>query len=135
MRRLERKSNENVNAESELVSLRIWSKVSDDAYARQQSMLLAERQWLTEEKERISAKLAQLKKRSLSLAGLEELRRQMADKLDSKEFADRRRVLEMLGTRVIVTTEGAIEIEFLIGDRKPMNECAITTSNPLNACP
>jgi len=51
------------------------------------------------------------------------------------ESADRRFVLEALGTRVIVTTEGAIEIEFLIGDRKPMNECAIATSNPLNACP
>jgi hypothetical protein len=130
MRRLERKSNENVNAESELVSLRIRGKVSDDAYARQQSLLLAERQWVAEEKERISANLAQLKHRSLSLAGLEELKKQMADKLNSREFTDRRFVLEALGTRVIVTTEGAIEIEFLIGDRKLLNECAIATSNP-----
>ena len=115
--------------------MRIRGKVSDDAYARQQSLLLAERQWVTEEKERISVKLAQLRQRSLSLAGLEELRKQMADKLNSREFADRRFVLEALDTRVIVTTEGAIEIEFLIGDRKPVNECAIATSNPLNACP
>ncbi|MCX7912774.1 MAG: hypothetical protein N2506_07450 [Dehalococcoidales bacterium] len=134
LRRLERKFSENINAESELVSLRIRGKVSDDVYARQQSMLLAERQWIAEEKERVSSKLAQLRKKSSSLASLEELRKQLADKLDSKDFADRRRVLEMLNTRVIVTTEGAIEIEFLVSDGKP-DERGIATSNPRAACP
>jgi len=134
MRRLDRKSNENINAESELVSLRIRGKVSDDAYERQQNLLLAEKQWIAEERQRNSAKLAHLRQQSVLLVGLEELRKQMAGKLNSREFADRRFILEALGTRVIITSEGAIEIEFLLGDRK-LNKDAIVTNLPLNACP
>jgi len=79
-------------------------------------------------------KLDQLRKQSVSLVGLEQLRRQMAEKLNSTDFADRRFILEALGTRVIVTTEGALEVEFTIGDRKD-KDGAIVLNSPLNACP
>jgi hypothetical protein len=133
LRRLDRKSNENINVESELVSLRIRGKISDEAYERQQGLLLAERKWISEERKRIQEKLADLKQRSISLVGLEQLRQQMEEKLASTAFADRRLVLEALGTKVIVTTHGAIEIEFAIPTDKTRD--AIALSVPLNACP
>ena len=132
-KRLDRKSNENVNAESELVSLRIRGKVSDEAYERQMTLLLAERKWISEERERINQRLADLKQQAISLVGLDQLRQQMAERLFSDAFADRRFILETLNTRVIVTTEGAIEIEFTIGGDK--NGGGIVLSSPLNACP
>jgi len=132
-RRLDHKWNENSNAESELVGLRIRSKVSDEAYDRQQSLLTAERQWIAEEGERIREQLGRLKEESVSLVSLERLRGQLEQKLASTEFADRRFILEALGTKVFVTTNGSVEIEFAIPTEK--SKSAIALSNPLNACP
>ncbi|MBI4283437.1 MAG: recombinase family protein [Chloroflexi bacterium] len=134
MRRLDRKSNENINAESELVNLRIRSKVSDEAYERQMVMILAERKWISEERQRIQQKLTDLKQKAVSLAGLEQLREQMADKVLSDSFDDRRFILEALNTRVIVTTDGRTEVEFTIGDKKHSGG-NIVLSSPLSACP
>ena len=133
LKRLDRKSNENINAESELVNLRIHGKVSDEAYDLQMVLLLAERRWASEERERITQRLADLRKKSVSLVSLDQLRQQMADRLFSDKFADRRFVLEALNTKVIVTTEGAIEVEFTIGGDE--NDGGIVLSSPLNACP
>ena len=134
MRRLERKLNENINAESELAGLKSRGKVSEEAYERQRGLVVAERRWIEEEKQRIIVKLDQLRKQSVSLVGLEQLRRQIATRLNSTNFADRRFILEALGTRVIVTTEGALEVEFTIGDRKD-KDSAIVLNSPLTVCP
>jgi len=134
MKRLDRKSNENINAESELVNLRIRGKVSDEAYERQTALLLAEKKWISEERQRIQQKLIDLKQQSVSLAGLEQLRERMAVKILSNSFEDRRFILEALNTKVIVTTDGRTEVEFTIGAKK----CSggdIVLSSPLNACP
>jgi len=132
-KRLDRKSNDNITAEAELVNLRIHNKVSDEAYDRQMVLLLVERKWISEERERITQRLADLKKKSVSLVSLGQLRQQMADRLFSDKFEDRRFILEALNTRVIVTTEGAIEVEFTIGGDE--NSGGIVLSSPLNACP
>jgi hypothetical protein len=57
----------------------------------------------------------------------------MAEKILSNSFADRRFVLEALQTRVIVTADGATEVEFTIGGDKGDN--GIVLNLPLNACP
>jgi hypothetical protein len=44
--------------------------------------------------------------------------------LASEDFADRRFVLETLGTRVVVTTEGQIEVEFTIPTESPKDAVA-----------
>jgi len=132
-KRLDRKSNENVNAESELVNLRIRGKISDEAYDRQMVLLLAERKWVCEERERVDQRLTYVRKKSVSLVSLDQLRQQMAERLFSDKFEDRRFILEALNTRVIVTTEGAVEVEFTIGGDG--NGGGIVLSSPLNACP
>ncbi len=131
--RLDRKANENANAESELLGMRIRGKTTDEAYDRQQGLLLAEKTWISEERARIQEKLADLKQKSVSMVGFEQLRQRIASKILSNSFADRRFVLEALRTRVIVTEEGATEVEFTIGGDKPGG--AIALNLPLNACP
>ena len=133
LKRLDRKWNENVNAESELVGLRIRGKVSDEPYERQQSLILAERQWIIDERERIERQLNQLQQQLVSLTGLEQLRGQVEQKLASTEFADRRFILEALGTKVIVTAQSSLEVEFTIaGERCESDEIALNL--PQNAC-
>ncbi|PQP33416.1 hypothetical protein C6A37_13020, partial [Desulfobacteraceae bacterium SEEP-SAG9] len=70
---------------------------------------------MSQERERINQTLADLRKQAVSLVSLDLLRQQMSEKLFSDAFADRRFILEALNTKVIVTTEGAIEVEFTIG--------------------
>jgi len=132
LRRLERKWNDNSNAESELVGLRIRGKVSDGAYDKQRTLLSAERQWVAEERERVEEQLARLNQESVSLVSLEQLRGRLQQKLASTEFADRRFILEALGTKIIVTTCGSIEVEFAIPTER--GKGAIALSSPQNAC-
>jgi len=133
LRSLERKSNANANAEVELVGLRIRGKVSDEAYERQLALLQAERRWILERRERLTGDLARLQRESASLVGLEQLRARVEEKLASQDFVDRRFLLEALGTKVVVTTEGRIEVEFAITAEPPKD--AIAFNLPLNACP
>jgi len=133
LRGLERKSNANSNAETELVGLRIRGKVSEEAYEKQLALLQAERRWIQEHRERLKAELAKLKSESASLIGLEQLRARLEERLASQEFADRRYVLEALSTRVVVTTEGQTEAEFAIPSESPKD--AIAFNLPQNACP
>jgi hypothetical protein len=131
--RLDRKANENANAESELLGLRIHGKTTDEAYNRQQGLLLAERKWISEERTRIQEKLIELERKSVTLVGLKQLRERIANKVLSNSFADRRFVLEALQTKVIVTEDGATEVEFTIGGDK--HDGVIALNLPLNACP
>ncbi len=133
-RRLERKQNENINAESELAGLRIRGQISDEAYQRQRGLLLAERTWIAERARKGHDELEHLRRLASSQMSLEQLRSQVAHKLDSSSFEDRRFILEALATRVIVTTEGALEVEFTIGQRKDEGS-AIASNVPLNAYP
>jgi len=133
LKRLNRKWNDNANAESELVGLRIRGKVSDEPYDRQQSLLLTERRWIIEERERIENQLSKLRQNSVALVNLEQLRGQVEQKLASPEFADRRFVLEALGTKVIVTTEGKVEVEFTVGGERCEND-EIALNLPQTAC-
>jgi DNA invertase Pin-like site-specific DNA recombinase len=133
IRGLERKSNTNANAEMELVGLRIRRRVSDEAYEKQLGLLQVERRWIREHRERLESELARLQSDSASLVGLEELRDKVAERLASQQFSDRRFILEALGTRVVVTTEGQIEVEFAIPSESPKH--AIAFNVPPNACP
>lgn len=110
LRRLDREENSNHNAEVELLGLRVRYKdrISDEAFERQLTRIETKRKWITEQRERIVEQLSDLKAKSVSLAGLEQLREKVEQRLASKEFMDRRFVLEALGTRVVVTTEGTI---------------------------
>ncbi|NVM22820.1 MAG: recombinase family protein [Desulfobacterales bacterium] len=135
LRRLDRQENANRNAEVELVGLRSRYKdrISDEAFERQLIQIETERKWIAEQRGRVSEELSKLRTKSASLVGLEQLREQVEQKLESAEFADRRFVLEALGTRIIVTTEDAVEVEFAIPTKPPKD--AIALSVPLSVCP
>jgi uncharacterized protein YecT (DUF1311 family) len=138
LRRLARQENSNRNAESELIGLRARYKdrVSDEAFERQLALIEAQRKWIAEQRERVSSELEQLKAKSISLVGLEQLRDRVEKRLTSKEFADRRFVIEALGTRVVVTEEGNIEVEFSIPNGAPREvNGAIALSVPQSVCP
>jgi hypothetical protein len=117
----------------ELVGLRIRGRVSDEAYDKQLGLLQVERQWIREHRQRLESELARLQSDSASLVGLEELRDRVAERVASQQFSDRRFILEALGTKVVVTTEGQIEVEFAIPAKSPKH--AIAFNVPLNACP
>ena len=73
----------------------------------------------------LKSELRKFGNQSLSLVGLEQLRARMEDKLASSDIADRRFVLEALSTRIIVTTEGTIEVEFAISNDAPNSAIAL----------
>jgi len=67
------------------------------------------------------------------MMGLKQLRANVGERINSKEFEDRRYVLETLGTCVTVTTDAKLLVDFAIP--KEISAQAIALSVPLNACP
>ena len=65
--------------------------------------------------------------------GLKRLRANLGERISSNRFEDRRYVLETLGTRVTVTTDAKLLVDFAIP--KEISAQAIAFSVPLNACP
>lgn len=106
------------------MGLRIRGKVSDEAYEKQLALVQVERRWIQEYHKRLKADLVKLQNQSVSLVGLEQLRARVEERLASEDFADRRFVLETLGTRVVVTTEEQIEVEFTIPTESPKDAVA-----------
>jgi len=67
------------------------------------------------------------------MMGLKQLHANLGKRINSKEFEDRRYVLEALGTRVTVTTDAKLLVDFAVP--KEISAQAIALSVPLNACP
>jgi len=92
-----------------------------------------ERRHIVERKQELTRQLASFKETASSMVGLKQLRSQLQKKMASNEFADRRHILEALGIKVNVTTDGRLEIDFTVP--KEISQEAIALNTPLNACP
>jgi chromosome segregation ATPase len=133
LRSLERRENANTNAEAQLLlDKNRYNEISDEAFRRALERLQIERSQIAERKEEVSRELRKLQESATHLTGLRQLRANLEKRLNSKEFADRRYVLEALGTRVRVTQDARIFVEFNVPKQV---ENAIAFSVPLNACP
>jgi len=133
LRSLERRENANTNAEAQLLlDKNRYGEISDEAFRRALERLQIERSQIAERKEEVSRELRKLQESATHLTGLRQLRANMEKRLNSKEFADRRYVLEALGTQVRVTQDARIFVEFNVPKQV---ENAIAFSSLLNACP
>lgn len=106
----ERELAEVTRQESELVNLRLRGVVSLEALDRSAALLRAKRTHYLDEIEREKAALATAEQVQAAVESLAALRDRIADRLDSATPEDRRRVLEVLDTRITVTETGGLDI-------------------------
>ncbi|MFC1957052.1 recombinase family protein [Chloroflexota bacterium] len=135
LRKLERRENANTNAEAQLLlDKNLYGKeITEEAFRRALGRLQTERKFITERRQEITRQLANLKDTASSMVGLKQLQTKLEKKLSSTDFADRREILEALGTKVDVTTDGRLEVDFTIP--REISKEAIALNSPLNACP
>jgi len=107
--------------------------ISDEAYKRALERLQTERNHIAERKDEVTREIRKLNESSVSMMGLKQLRANLGERINSTEFEDRRYVLETLSTRVTVTTDAKLLVDFAIP--KEISAQAIALSVPLNACP
>ncbi len=113
----ERKLAEVTRQETELVNLRLQEVVSQEALERSAALLRARRTHHLEEIERQRAVLATSEQAQAAVESLAALRARIADRLDSATQEDRRRVLEVLDTRITVTETGGLDISIGVPGR------------------
>ena len=106
----ERKLEEVTRQETELINVRLEKEFSQEALDRSAALLRARRTHHLEEIERQRAVLATAEQAEAAVESLEALRARIADRLDSATPEDRRRVLEVLDTRITVTETGGLDI-------------------------
>ena len=135
LRTIERRENANTNAEAQLLLDKdLYQKyISEDGFQRALGRLQADRNYLAERKPEITRQLAGLKETASSMVGLKQLQTKLEKKLSSNEFTDRRDILEALGAKVNITTDGRVEVDFTFP--KEVSQKAIALNSPLNACP
>jgi hypothetical protein len=134
LRNLERRENANTNAETQLLldKNRYGSDISEEAFRRALERLQIEREQVAVRKDEVARELKKLEESATSMSGLKQLRANLEKRLGSTEFADRRFVLEALGTRIWVTQDARVFVEFTVPKHV---ENAIASSSLLNACP
>jgi len=115
----ERKLEGVTREETELVgeTLRLRELVSQEALERSAALLRARRTHHLEEIERQRAVLATAEQAQAAVESLAALRARIADRLDSATQEDRRRVLEVLDTRITVTETGGLDISIGVPGR------------------
>jgi len=135
LRKLERRENANTNAEAQLLLDKnlYGQQITEEAFRRALGRLQTERKYITERRQEITGQLTNLKETASSMVGLKQLQTKLEKKLSSTEFADRREILEAMGTKVDVTTDGRLEVDFTIP--REVSKEAIALNSPLNACP
>jgi site-specific DNA recombinase len=133
LRSLERRENANTNAETQLLlDKNRYGEISEEAFKRAQERLQIEKRQILGRKEEVTHELRKLEESAASMAGLRQLRTNLEKRLNSKEFAGHRYVLEALGTRIRVTQDARIFVDSNI-TKQIENE--IASSSILNACP
>ncbi|MFC1957085.1 recombinase family protein [Chloroflexota bacterium] len=135
LRKLEKRENANTNAEAQLLlDKNLYGKeITEEAFRRALTRIQTERKYIAERTQEITEQLANLKDMASSMVGLKQLQTKLEKKLSSTEFADRREILEALGTKVDVTTDGRLEVDFTIP--REVSKEAIILNSPPNACP
>jgi site-specific DNA recombinase len=103
---LERKLINVDQMEAELVSMKLRGQVSDEAFNRNSAYLRAERTHHQEEIDRQKVTLETLSQSAEALTSIEDLRNNIAGKLESATPEDKRWVLRTLGFRGTVTNDG-----------------------------
>ncbi len=113
----ERELAEVTRQESELVNLRLRGVVSLEALDRSATLLRAKRIHFLEEIQRQKEVLATAEQAQVAVESLAVLRDRIADRLDSATPEDRRRVLEVLDTRITLTETGGLDISIGVPGR------------------
>ena len=113
----ERKLAEVTRQESELINLRLQELVSQEALEQSAALLRARRTYHLEEIARQKEVLATSEQAQAAVESLAALRARIADRLDSATPEDRRRVLEVLDTRITLTETGGLDISIGIPGR------------------
>jgi len=76
---LDTKRNKNVSTETELAGLMIRDKISDEAYNRQRSLIIVERNWIDKRKEAITKELEALNQQAEAMDALDQIKATLSD--------------------------------------------------------
>ncbi|MFC2005984.1 recombinase family protein [Chloroflexota bacterium] len=100
---LETKRNKNINAETELAGLRIRGEISDEAYNRERSMIMAERNWIDERKEATTKELDTSNRQAEAMATLHQIKTTLRDGFADLSNDQWRELFRTLNLRVHIT--------------------------------
>ena len=97
-------------------------KLSEEAFKQERKLILARRNWLSEEIDRQRARLETLEKFRLNQAMVEHMRERLEHNLERATDEDWRFVLEALGTKILAFGDGNWDIEISIPIPEPKIE-------------
>jgi hypothetical protein len=103
---LEKKYQHNIEKERKMVRL-----LSDEAFEKEKSILMAQRKWLAEEIQRQNQKLAETAQLEIREQTVEAMAERLAHNLDNASHEDWRYVIEALGVKVLSFGDGTWDVE------------------------
>ena len=121
MDQLRREYQETISYEQKALRL-----LTPEAFIAEQALIKARRTWLTEEVQRLEAKLANLHRLALNRQAIEVLRNNLKVNLDQATDQDWRQIFEALGLKILAFGDGNYDIEINV----PTEDMQIETRTP-----
>ncbi len=102
------------DAEARAFRIAARGAVSQSVYEQEVGLMRTKQRWIAEQRERLTGQLADLELHSFQPEGVESLRRRLDARLAGATAGDRRFVLEAVGARIIVQSNGTWELELQV---------------------
>jgi hypothetical protein len=118
---LKRKQQEERNAEAQAFRLATRTKVNEDVFDQEVGLIHTRQRWIKEEIERVQVQIKDLELYTFSSEALALLRQRLEARLASPTPEDIQYILEAVGARVVVQTDGSWELELQV-PRQPAEQ-------------
>ena len=120
------------DAEARAFRLAARSYVSESVFNQEIGLIRTRQRWIVEQTERVQAQISDLDRYSFDAEAIALLRQRLDSRLAGATADDQRLVLEAVGTKVIVQTDGSWELELKVPKQiaEPADGCHIVNSRP-----
>ena len=126
---LEHQDRREQEAEARAFRMFTRNKVSEEVYEKEVGLITTRRRWISEQRERLTVQLQQLKRHTFTPEDIDALLCRVRSRLAGASPSDRRFVLEAVGTSVFSRGDGSWEVELEI-PKTASEELQVVSNQP-----
>ena len=119
LKRAERQRLEEQEAEARAFRLASRGTVSDEVFNQEIGLIRTRQRWIGEQKERGEQQISEIRRYAFDPQSVEILCQRLEARLETANPEDRRFILEAVGTRVLVQSDGTWELELQVPREVP----------------
>ena len=129
---LQRQMQAEQDAEARAFRLAARVDVDEEVFSQEVGLIRTKQRWLEEQHQRVQGQLSDLERHRFDPKSVEHLRQRLNERLAGATPEDRRFVLEAVGARVVIQSDGSWELELQVPrvESEPVDPLQVVNSRP-----